>query len=196
MKTLIQCIETLLIAGLIAILMMAGANTSNAQPRRGGGKMVRSKVVKNLPRGQAKLLAKGERYFYNKGVFYGRSKRGYAMVHAPNGAVIRKLPRRHKVFHTWNRRYFRHNGVFYVKVRKGYRVVAPPWSRTTYRRGLGVPGVYFGMGLMVQYSHAHKTYRRAFNHRLNRKRRVFQHKRRRANAKKFRVATRSRRWNN
>lgn len=155
MKAFIRCIETLLVAGLIAMLMMAGVKTSNAQPRGGSGRMVHSNVVKKLPRGHAKLRVKGRRYFYNQGVFYGRSKGGYAIVHAPVGAVIRKLPRKYKVFRTGNGRYFRHNGVFYVKMRRGYRVVAPPWRRTTFRGGFGVPGLYFGKGLMVQYSHAH-----------------------------------------
>ncbi|GMQ81858.1 MAG: hypothetical protein BMS9Abin05_1295 [Rhodothermia bacterium] len=196
MRTLIRCIETILVAGLIAVLMMAGARSSDAQPRRGGGRTVHSKVVKKLPRGHATLRVRGDRYFYNKGVFYGRSKGGYRVVHAPVGAVIRKLPRGYKVFRTRNRKYFRHNGVFYTKARKGYRVITPPWSQTTYWGGFGIPGVYFGMGLMYQYSHPHKTYRMAFNHKLNRKRRAFQQNRRRANAKKFRSATNRRRWNN
>ena len=155
MKALIRCIESLLVAGLIAILMMAGVRTSNAQPRRGGGRMGHTSVVKKLPRGHAKLRVRGDGYFYNNGVFYQRSKGGHAIVHAPIGAVVHRLPRGHKGFRASNGKYFRHNGVFYVKVRRGYRVVAPPWRRTTFRRGFRVPGNYFGKDLKGQNSHAH-----------------------------------------
>ena len=155
MKALSRCIESLLVAGLIAILMMAGVRTSNAQPRRGGGRMGHTSVVKKLPLGHAKLHVKGDRYFYNKGVFYRRSKGGHAIAHARIGAVVRRLPRGHKGFRTSSGKYFRHNGVFYVKVRRGYRVVAPPWRRTTFRSGFRVPGRYFGKGLKGQNSHAH-----------------------------------------
>ncbi len=61
MKAFIRCIETLLVAGLIAMLMMAGARNSNAQPRTGGGRTVHSKVVKKLPRRHVKLRVRGDR---------------------------------------------------------------------------------------------------------------------------------------
>lgn len=63
MKALIRCIESLLVTGLIAILMMAGVRTSNAQPRRGGGRTGHTSVVKKRPPGHVKLHVKGDRYF-------------------------------------------------------------------------------------------------------------------------------------
>ena len=159
MKTLIRCIETLLFAGLVAFLMMAGLNVANAQPRDRGGRNVHSNVLKKLPNGHSKVRANGNRYFFSKGKYYGKSRRGYSIVNAPIGAVVKRLPKGRNVVWIGDQKFFRHKGVFYVKVRRGFEVVAFPWHFAASWSGVGFGGMFFTPGFMYKYSRAHGTYR-------------------------------------
>lgn len=159
MKTIIRCIEPLLFAGLIAFLLMAGIPEADAQPRDRGGRNGRTDVVKKLPKKHSTVRVNGNRFFYSKGAFYGKSRRGYTIVDAPIGAVVRRLPRSNQVIWIGGQKYFVHNGVFYVKVRRGFKVVAFPWHVAASWSGIGIGSTFFIPGFAYRYSPAHKTYR-------------------------------------
>lgn len=72
------------------------------------------------------VLATGEQYYYDEGVYYLKEAEGYTVVAAPIGATIKTLPTGYEtVSADENTKNYYYGGTFYEKSSKGYTVVAP-----------------------------------------------------------------------
>lgn len=68
----------------------------------------------------------GERIYYDDGVFYQHSNRGYEVVAAPLGAIVPSLPDDCYEFIVEDTPYFYYAGVFFTEVENGFQVVQAP----------------------------------------------------------------------
>jgi len=162
-KNYLKCLTIL---AFVAAISIAGAASADAQNRNRRVRRVQTHVIKKMPKGHVAIRVNGNRFFYHKGIFYGRRTAGFAVVSAPLGAVVKKLPPRKQVVRINRTKYFLVDGVSYIKVKKGYRVVrSPARIRASWGAGYGmpmaaygIPGLYFSTNLYYAYSPKHKQY--------------------------------------
>jgi Family of unknown function (DUF6515) len=119
---------------LILILLMtifmsfSFLNETNAQVRRVRVIHRRPVRIEQLPPHYVNVVVGPRRFFYNRGIFYRRTRRGYTVVTAPIGARIGVLPVGFVRLRIGGAYYFYFNGVYYnyIPQDRVYVVVEKP----------------------------------------------------------------------
>ena len=116
------------------------------------------RVVKRVPSKRKRIIVRGAKYYYHRGIFYRPGPWGYMVVGAPIGARVRRLPPAYIKVRVGPVVYFYHYGAFYKRHRRKGRYVVvrapigavvpvlPEGYRTIYVRGetyYFVNGVYY-----------------------------------------------------
>ncbi|MBI5844798.1 MAG: SH3 domain-containing protein [Deltaproteobacteria bacterium] len=89
-------------------------------------------VVVSMPRGHARVVHRGNDYYYYNGYFHRRHTAGYIVVAPPIGAVVVSIPVGFRTFVAAGITYFILNDIWYRSVASGYEVVAPPPEAPVY----------------------------------------------------------------
>jgi Family of unknown function (DUF6515) len=119
----------------IILIILLGLLTSftfftetNAQARRMHAEHRRAVRIAHLPPHYTNIVVGPRRYFYNGGIFYRRTRAGYAIVTAPIGARIAALPVGFVRLRIGRADYFYFNGVYYnyIPEDRVYVVVEKP----------------------------------------------------------------------
>jgi len=89
-------------------------------------------VVVSLPKSHARVVYRGDDYYYYKGYFHRRHPAGYVVVAPPVGAVVVSIPVGFRTFLAAGITYYVLNDIWYRSVASGYEVVAPPPEAPVY----------------------------------------------------------------
>ena len=69
------------------------------------------------------IIYKNTRYYYSKGHWYTKNRKGYIVTNPPNGLVITTLPKGYRTVTIKKQKYYTYNGIYYRKNGKKYIVV-------------------------------------------------------------------------
>jgi len=125
---------------IVIILILFYGTKGFAQDHRPARK--NHKSIENLHDQYVPLYVRGEKYFFNKGLFYHKTNYGYVVVKAPFGAILVSLPVGFQRLIVGDTTYYFYGGVYYSKAPGGYMVIEPPRELIVYERTPRPYGVY------------------------------------------------------
>lgn len=121
MRTRTEGARPLLVALIVALASAGAAGCFGRYAFIGIGT-----AVDVLPDGYVSVTVGTMPYYYHRGIFYQRYRRGFVVVPAPIGAMVMAPPPGYVMVMVENDPYHYYRGVFYAPTAGRYRVVRPP----------------------------------------------------------------------
>ncbi len=126
---------TIVLAGVLAMTLtfaVGDAAARHGHKKRGGRVIVSrplvrpGRIVRRIPRKHRKIVVKGRKYYYRRGIFYYRGPGGVVVVGPPIGTVVPRLGVGFRTFWFGGLLYYYYGNIFYLRGPRGFVVVEPP----------------------------------------------------------------------